>query len=306
MDSKFNKDSLLERFTSYLSVEKGLSKNTVESYRLDLKEFFGYLGNKDIFTREDIVNYMGKLMDDGLSAATVCRFISSVKGFCKFLIIEEMMSDDPTETLKTPKQWERLPKALGMEDIKKLLNIDLQPSIINAQRLTLNAQLFIRNSAMLELMYASGLRVSEIISIKVNDLNFEAGFLRVTGKGSKERVVPMNRRAIDKIRKYMHKLRPQLLKNRQSPYLFLTSRGELMTRQRFWQTLKKFGNMAGINLTPHSIRHSFATHLLDGGADLRSVQKMLGHSDISTTQIYTKVTGDRMKKVYMEHHPRAK
>jgi len=301
MDSKLNIDLLLKRFASYLFVEKGLSKNTVESYHLDLKGFFEHIGKLNAFTREDIVNYMGKLKDDGYSAATVCRFISSVKGFCKFLIIEGVMSEDPTETLKTPKQWERLPKALGMEDIKKLLNIDLQPLTFALQ------PLFVRDSAMLELMYASGLRVSEIISIKVNDFNFEAGFLRVTGKGSKERVVPINRRAIEKIKKYMHELRPQLLKNRQSSYLFLTSRGELMTRQRFWQALKKFGHIAGgLELSPHVIRHSFATHLLEGGADLRSVQKMLGHSDISTTQIYTKVTGERMKKVYMEHHPRAK
>ncbi len=300
MDSKFNKDPLLQKFSSYLFVEKGLSKNTVESYRLDLRGFFEHIGHRNAFTREDIVNYMGKLKDDGCSTATVCRFISSAKGFCKFLITEGAMSNDPTEKLKTPKQWERLPKALGIEDIKKLLNIDCEPSAFSRH------PLFIRNSAMLELMYASGLRVSEIISIKINDLNFEAGFLRVTGKGSKERVIPMNRRATEKIKKYMHEVRPELLKNRQSPHLFLTNRGELMTRQRFWQALKKFGNMAGISLTPHSIRHSFATHLLDGGADLRSVQKMLGHSDISTTQIYTKVTGDRIKKVYMEHHPRAK
>ena len=159
---------------------------------------------------------------------------------------------------------------------------------------------------MLELLYSSGLRVSEVVSIKINDLNFEGGFLRVMGKGSKERVVPMNRRAVEKIKKYMQGLRPDLLKNKQSPYLFLTSMGTPMTRQRFWQALKKFGIMAGVKLTPHSVRHSFATHLLEGGADLRSVQKMLGHADISTTQIYTKVTGDRIRKVYLEHHPRAK
>jgi integrase/recombinase XerD len=242
---------------------------------------------------------MGKLKDDRRSMASVCRFVSSIKSFSKFLIIEKIIPEDPTETLRLPMQWERLPKALGMEDIKKLLDLDHEPSIINAQ-------LFIRDSAMLELMYSSGLRVSEIISIKVNDLNFEGGFLRVMGKGSKERVVPMNHRAVEKIKRYMQELRPDLLKNRQSPYLFLTNRGMPMTRQRFWQALKKFGDKVGLELTPHTIRHSFATHILEGGADLRSVQKMLGHADISTTQIYTKVTGDRIKKVYLEHHPRAK
>ncbi|MCL5062241.1 MAG: site-specific tyrosine recombinase XerD [Nitrospiraceae bacterium] len=299
---------LLNRFLSYLTVERGLSKNTVESYHLDLKGFLGHLNRlpnselrtPNFFTREDIVNYMGKLKDNGRSTASICRLISSIKGLCKFLIVEKIISDDPTETLRTPKQWERLPKALGMDDIKKLLDIELQPSAFSLQ------PLFIRDSAMVELMYSSGLRVSEIISIKINDLNFEGGFLRVVGKGSKERVVPMNHRAIAKIKRYMLELRPNLLKDRQSPYLFLTNRGTPMTRQRFWQALKKFGDMAGLELTPHAIRHTFATHLLEGGADLRSVQKMLGHADISTTQIYTKVTGDRIRKVYLEHHPRAK
>ncbi|MBI5212249.1 MAG: site-specific tyrosine recombinase XerD [Nitrospirae bacterium] len=309
---------LINRFLSYLTVERGLSKNTVESYRLDLKGFLGYLAEKIEqksgrseaensllvtrysllpFTRQEIVNYMGKLKDDKYSAASVCRFISSVKGFCRFLIIEKLIAEDPSENLKMPKQWERLPKALSIEDIKKLLSHE--PA-------TMSRRLFIRDSAMLELLYSSGLRVSEVVSIKINDLNFEGGFLRVMGKGSKERVVPMNQRAIEKIKKYLHELRPDLLKNKQSPYLFLTGRGTPMTRQRFWQALKKFGIAAGVKLSPHSVRHSFATHLLEGGADLRSVQKMLGHADISTTQIYTKVTGDRIRKVYLEHHPRAK
>ncbi|MDI6729514.1 MAG: site-specific tyrosine recombinase XerD [Thermodesulfovibrionales bacterium] len=299
--------SLLNRFLSYITVERGLSKNTVESYYMDLKGFFNYLATSQplnvstsAFTREDIVNYMGKLKDDGHSTSSVCRFVSSIKSFSKFLVTEKIISEDPTETLRLPMQWERLPKALGMDDIKKLLNLDHEPSAFSLQ------PLFVRDSAMLELMYSSGLRVSEIISIKVNDLNFEGGFLRVTGKGSKERVVPMNHRAMEKIKKYTQELRPDLLKNRQSPYLFLTNRGMPMTRQRFWQALKKFGDMVGLELTPHVIRHSFATHLLEGGADLRSVQKMLGHADISTTQIYTKVTVDRIRKVYLEHHPRAK
>lgn len=289
---------MLNSFISYLSVEKGLSKNTVQSYFLDLKGYCNFLGksDKDIksFGRDDIVGYIGKLRDNGYSASSICRFISSIKGLCKFLIIEKIISDDPTENLKTPKQWDRLPKALDVEDIKKLLETEFE------------SRMFIRDSAMLELLYSSGLRVSEIISLKINDINFEGGFLRVIGKGSKERVVPMNRRAAEKIKKYIHELRHHLLKNRQSHYLFVTGRGMPMTRQRFWQSLKRFGGVAGVELTPHSIRHTFATHLLNGGADLRSVQKMLGHSDISTTQIYTKVSADRIRKVYLEHHPRAK
>ena len=289
---------MLRSFISYLSVERGLSKNTVASYATDLKGFFGSLSESGrdpgSFTRQDIVNYLGRLKDTGYSTASVCRFISSIKGFSRYLITERIIFEDPTETLRSPKQWDRLPKALSLEDIKTLFETEVK------------SETFVRDSAMLELMYSSGLRVSEVISSKVNDLNFEAGFLRVFGKGSKERIVPMNRRAAEKIRKYVLELRPFLLKGRQSPFLFLTNRGRPMTRQRFWQALKKLGALAGLQITPHTIRHSFATHLLDGGADLRSVQKMLGHEDISTTQIYTKVSADRIRKAYLDHHPRAK
>ena len=289
---------VLKSFISYLSIEKGLAKNTVASYATDLKGFFGSLSDsgRDLgsFTREDIVNYLGRLRDSGYSTASVCRFISSIKSFSRYLLTEKIISEDPTETLRNPKQWDRLPKALSLEDIKTLFETEIK------------SETFIRDSAMLELMYSSGLRVSEVISSKVNDLNFEAGFLRVFGKGSKERIVLMNRRAAEKIRQYTLELRPSLLKGRQSPFLFLTNRGRPMTRQRFWQALKKLGTLAGLKITPHTIRHSFATHLLDGGADLRSVQKMLGHEDISTTQIYTKVSADRIRKAYLDHHPRAK
>jgi integrase/recombinase XerD len=288
----------LKAFAAYLSVERGLSHNTVLSYLLDLKGFENFLSDKGkevtSFQRADVVNYIGDLKDKGYSTASIRRTISSIKGLCKFLIIEKLITEDPSGTLQSPRQWERLPKALGVEDIKKLLETEVK------------SRVFVRNAAMLELLYSSGLRVSEIIAIKTGDINFEGGFLRVVGKGAKERVVPMNLRARAKIQRYLVELRPALLKTRQSPYLFLTNRGAPMTRQRFWQALKQYGAASGIALTPHSIRHSFATHLLEGGADLRSVQKMLGHADISTTQIYTKVTTDRIRKVYTEHHPRAK
>jgi len=290
--------ALLDRFIAYLSGERGLSRNTVASYSLDLRSFGGFLSEtgRDYasFTREDIVNFIGRLKDSGYSAASICRFISSIKGFCKYLVIEKLITGNPSETLRTPRQWERLPKALSIEDTTKVLEAEVRTGM------------FVRDVAMLELLYASGLRVSEVITIKINDLNFEGGFLRVMGKGSRERVVPLNQRAAEKIKNYMHELRPVLLGGRQSPYMFLTGRGKPMTRQRFWQALKSFGISANVKLTPHMLRHSFATHLLDGGADLRSVQKMLGHADIATTQIYTKVSSDRIKKVYLEHHPRAK
>ncbi|MBN2653517.1 MAG: site-specific tyrosine recombinase XerD [Nitrospirae bacterium] len=289
---------LLEDFASYLSVERGLSRNTVSSYLMDLKGFSGFISAKRrsllSFNKSDAVAYVASMLDSGYSGASIARFISSVRVFAKFLVTSRGLHEDPTETLRTPKKWDRLPKALSIEDIMKLLSVNFEGSV------------FIRDSAMLELMYSSGLRVSEVLNIKVNDVSFDAGFLRVVGKGSKERVVPMNSRAVEGIKKYMADLRPQLLKGRQSHYLFITSRVKPMTRQRFWQALKKFGAAAGIEITPHIIRHSFATHLLEGGADLRSVQKMLGHSDIATTQIYTRVSGDRIKKQYIDHHPRAK
>jgi integrase/recombinase XerD len=208
-------------------------------------------------------------------------------------MMENIIREDPSENLQTPKKWERLPKALSIEEVMYLLETRT------------DNPMFLRDSAMLELLYSSGLRVSELVFLKAGDINFEAGFLRVKGKGSKERVVPINLRALDKVKRYIKELRPGILKKRQSDYLFVTSRGRGMTRQRFWQTIKKYGKQIGVELSPHTLRHCFATHLLEGGADLRSVQKMLGHSDIATTQIYTKVSTDRIKKVYSKHHPRA-
>lgn len=288
----------IKAFVSYLSTERGLSKNTAASYALDLKGFAGFLAGRGrtltVFDRDDIVAYLGRRKNEGCSAASISRLVSSIRGFCKYLVIERLIAEDPSEALRTPKKWERLPKALSVEDMEKVLAAEVEGSM------------FVRDGAMLELLYASGLRVSEVVAIKINDLDFEGGFLRVLGKGAKERVAPMNRRAAERIRSYLQELRPQLLKNRQSPYLFLTNRGAPMTRQRFWQSLKRFGKATGVSLTPHTLRHTFATHLLEGGADLRSLQKMLGHADIATTQIYTKVSGDRLRKVYTEHHPRAK
>ncbi|NLI30303.1 MAG: site-specific tyrosine recombinase XerD [Nitrospiraceae bacterium] len=288
----------IKAFVAYISVEKGLSRNTVLSYASDLEAFQTFLQKRERplqeMRREDIIDYLAMLRESGYSASSVARIVSSVRAFSKFLLIEKLAAEDPTETLRTPKQWERLPKALDLPDVQKLLGT------------VLPTRMYLRDTAMLELLYASGLRVSEIVMIRMQDLNFEGGFLRITGKGDKERVVPMNHRAADKIKQYLVELRPRLLKQRQSPYLFLTGRGEPMTRQRFWQALKAFGTAAGVKLSPHTLRHSFATHLLDGGADLRSVQKMLGHADIATTQMYTKVSSERIKKAYLEHHPRAK
>jgi len=288
---------LLDLFLTYLSVEKGLSRNTVNAYATDLKKYLLFMkeqGREAVKAgKPDILNFLELLRSDGYTISTVCRYISSIKALYKFLLLEKRIQDDPTENLQTPKKWERVPKALSVSEVKDLLGAKFSPKTA------------LRDSSMLELLYSSGLRVSELVNIKLGDIHFDAGFIRVLGKGSKERIVPVNLRALEKIKNYSEKERPEILKKKQSPYLFVTRSGRSMTRQRFWQTLKAIGKQSGIELSPHTIRHCFATHLLEGGADLRSLQKMLGHSDISTTQIYTKVTTDRIKKVYKTYHPRA-
>lgn len=286
-----------DNFFTYLAVEKGLSGNTIDSYSNDLKKYASFLCERkqDINSahRADIIDFVELLGNEGYSASSVCRYLSSMKAYYKYLVIENIIDNDPSENIHTPKKWCRLPKALSVSEVKDLLGTKLTGRTV------------LRDSSMIELLYSSGLRVSELVAIKLGDINFDAGFIRVVGKGEKERVVPVNHRAIERIKLYMLRERPDILKKKQSQYLFVTKRGGPMSRQRFWQTLKAVGRQAGIDLSPHTIRHCFATHLLEGGADLRSVQKMLGHLDISTTQIYTKVTSDRIKKVFKQYHPRA-
>ena len=288
---------LPESFLTYLSVEKGLSKNTLSSYETDLRRFARFLeeNGNDLASASshDIVDFIDLLRGGSYALSSICRYISSIRAFYKYLMIEKLRDNDPAETIQLPKKWERVPKALGLDDIRALLDAKHTGRTVR------------RDSSMIELLYASGLRVSELISIKLGDINFEAGFIRVLGKGDKERVVPVNTRALGRIKEYVQEERPAIIKKKQSPYVFVTAAGRPMTRQRFWQTIKAVGRQIGVEISPHTVRHCFATHLLEGGADLRSVQKMLGHSDISTTQIYTKVTTDRIKKVFKKYHPRA-
>jgi integrase/recombinase XerD len=289
--------SVLKDFLAYLAVEKGLARNTTGSYSIDLAKFEKFLGSRDkamdSFSKEDVVDFIEGLKEDGLSVSSSCRVLSAIRGLSRYLVMQGLTKEDPTENLKSPKKWASLPKALSLDEIRELLSVKHGNSLA------------LRDQAMIEFLYSSGLRVSELISLKISDINFEAGFIRVLGKGSKERVVPAHPAALQKVKRYIEKLRHKLLKNKQSDYLFITSRGKPMSRQRFWQSLKTFGRKAGVELSPHVLRHSFATHMLEGGADLRSLQKMLGHSDISTTQVYTKVSMDRTKKVYDKYHPRA-
>jgi len=254
---------LLERFFTYLSVEKGLSKNTLSSYAADLKRYTLFLKEreKDISSalRSDIVDFNEALRNKGYSISSICRYLSSIKALYKYLLIESILDYDPSGNIHLPKKWERLPKALSISEVMALLQTSFSGKTI------------LRDSAMLELLYSSGLRVSELVKIKLGDIHFDAGFVRIMGKGDKERVVPVNMRALEKTKQYMEEERPATLGKRQSPYLFVTRRGKPMSRQRFWQTLKAIGQKAGLEISPHTIRHCFATHLLEGGADLRSV-----------------------------------
>jgi integrase/recombinase XerD len=282
---------------AYLSVERGLAKNTVDSYSLDLAKFARHLEERGkslaSFSKEEIVGFMESLRSKGMSAASLSRVLSSIRGFSRYLLLRGVLHEDPAENLPTPRKWQTLPKALSREEVRELLGVEGRGGLA------------LRDAAMLELLYSSGLRVSELVMLKISDVNFEAGYLKVMGKGSKERVVPTHPRALTSIRRYVDGLRPKLLKGRHSEYLFVTARGKPMTRQRFWQALKSFGKAAGLDLSPHTLRHSFATHMLEGGADLRSLQKMLGHADISTTQVYTRVTIEKARRDYAKHHPRA-
>jgi integrase/recombinase XerD len=288
---------LIHDFTAYLSVERGLAKNTVDSYSLDLAKFARHLEEQgkslSSFSKEDIVGLLESLRSKGMSAASLSRALSSIRGFSRYLLLRGVLHEDPAENLPTPRKWQTLPKALSQEEVRGLLGVEGRGGLA------------LRDAAMLELLYSSGLRVSELVMLKISDVNFEAGYLKVLGKGSKERVVPTHPRALESIRRYVDGLRTKLLKGRHSDYLFVTARGKPMTRQRFWQALKSFGRAAGLDLSPHTLRHSFATHMLEGGADLRSLQKMLGHADISTTQVYTRVTIEKARRDYAKHHPRA-
>ena len=293
-------DALVDDYITYLNVEKGLSPNTIESYSLDLRSFIDFLSSLHIRSIEEtdtpvILKHIIVLRQSGLEATSRARHLVALRGFYRYLFREKIIENDPTHVIDLPKSGLILPDVLSVEEITSLLNA---PDAIKPKR--------IRDRAMLELLYAAGLRVSELVTAKLNQVNTEAGFIRVFGKGSKERIIPIGRYAREKIDTYLSTARGILLKNDKSAYLFFTRKGSPMTRQGFWKLLNKYALLAGIErrITPHTLRHSFATHLLEGGADLRAVQMMLGHSDISTTQIYTHVTGQQLKQVHAKFHPR--
>ena len=293
-------DLISEQFLYHLRVEKGLAKNSVESYSRDLMTFFTYLEKKALSplraSQADLMDFISDLAGR-LSVRSIARNISALRGFYRFLVSEGQIETNPARLLSAPKLPRRLPGVLSRSEVERLLT---QPDAATSRGE--------RDKAMLELLYATGLRVSELVHLKTVNVNMEAGFVRTLGKGSKERMVPVGAKALEALKSYLDHGRPALLKRRSSSYLFLGPRGKAMTRQGFWKIIKRYGLKAGIrkDLTPHSLRHSFASHLLECGADLRSVQIMLGHSDISTTQIYTHLTSEHIKRTYDQSHPRAK
>jgi integrase/recombinase XerD len=290
----------IDRFLSYVSVEKGLAQNTLLAYSRDLAKFQAFLKAKGIkrfdqVDRKEISFFLEAMQQAGLVPTSISRVLSTLRMLIKFLSIQGVIQDDLLAHIHFPRKGFRLPKAISMADITSLLSLSKGES-----------PRAIRDDAMIELLYATGLRVSELIHLLVSSVYLEAGYLITYGKGAKERMVPMGECAILKIKNYLLSARPRLLKNGRCETLFISQQGKGMSRQAFWEQLKIYGRLAGISvpITPHMIRHSFATHLLSGGADLRSVQMMLGHADISTTQIYTHVERDRLKQVHQQAHPR--
>ena len=291
---------LIEQFLSYISVERGMADNTLSSYKRDLRKFSDFLKSKKIETidkvsRQMINSFMMAERERGLASNSVSRELACIKSFFKFLLKENIIKDDAANIIESPKLWKKLPFTLSVEEVGTLMNA---PNVRDPMEA--------RDKACLELMYATGMRVSELVNLKMDDINMGVGFVKCFGKGSKERIVPFGKKAEESIGRYLEKSRPQLLKKNISNSLFLTRLGKPMSRQTFWKIIKRYAKIAKIKkkVTPHSLRHSFATHILERGADLRIVQEMLGHSDISTTQIYTHVSKDRLKSIHQKFHPR--
>lgn len=294
-------DSLIDQYVQYMVVERYLAKNTVESYMRDLSRF---LKTENISTMQDlllvdrgtIVLYLSHLQANGLSSRSLARHLVSLRQFFRYLVGERIIVSDPVEEVESSRPDKGLPRYLHEEEVRRLLD---QPDTTTLEGL--------RDLAMLELLYATGLRVSELVALSLNDINLDRNFVRTTGKGKKDRFIPLGDYASEALRRYLSEARGALLRGRSSPYCFVSRRGRLLSRQGFWKRLKAYARQAGLSpeVSPHHLRHSFATHLLEHGADLRAVQEMLGHANIATTEIYTHVLKERVRTLYDRFHPRA-
>jgi integrase/recombinase XerD len=299
-----NMDTAIHAYFNYVKVEKGLSANTIAAYTRDMRKFTAFASQQGLkletVSRDSIVDFLGGLYRAHLDSRSVARHLVSVRNFFRFALAENLITNDPTLNMESPKVRKSLPTYLRLEDVDRLL---AQPDV--------STPFGARDRAIIELLYSTGLRVTELVNLRVSDLEARAGCLRCIGKGDKERLVPVGRKALTAVEQYLANARPALLGKRQGtqpiPYIFLNHRGLRIGRIAVWRMLGQYGRLAGIRgaLSPHKLRHSFATHLLERGADLRSVQLMLGHADISTTQIYTHVIEERLKEIYKAHHPRA-
>ena len=292
---------LISMLLNYLSVERGLSQNTIMSYRRDLESYLDYLKSQQHINslektdKNQITSFLLKLKTQGLNTNSIARKLAAIKTFYRFLVRERILKYDPTSLLESPKLWKKIPETLSVGEVETLI---AQPDLRKKQGL--------RDKAILEALYATGMRVSELTQLKLEDLNLDVGFVRCLGKGNKERIVPLGRKAIIYLKKYITDARPYFLKRTSTDALFLTRQNRRISRQSVWKMIKKYARQARIKkeIRPHILRHSFATHLLERGADLRSVQEMLGHSDISTTQVYTHINKDRLKMIHKQFHPR--
>jgi len=291
---------LIEMLLNYLSVERGLSRNTIISYRKDLSYYADFLQSRGIdgagkTSKSEIINFMLYQKDKGLSANSISRRLAAIKVFYRFLLRERILKHDPSSLIDSPKLWKKIPETLSINEVEALLSV---PNIRDRQGA--------RDKAILETLYATGMRVSEAVNLKIENVNMDIGFLRCLGKGNKERVIPLGSKAIASIRRYLAFSRPIFLRNKENDALFVNRFGKKLSRQSLWKMIKKYSRQARIKkpMWPHILRHSFATHLLEKGADLRSVQEMLGHANISTTQIYTHVNKDRLKAIHKMFHPR--
>jgi len=298
----------ISSFLNYLTVEKGFSENTLDAYQNDLNQLASYAGEEAArqgrisswsnFNRQAMLGYMLNLKERNYAATTIARKVAATRSFFGFLKSEGIIKTDPTENMSSPSVGKSLPKPISISQVRQLLE---QPAKLN----TLEAK---RDKAMLELLYASGMRVSELVSLNPGDVNTREGFVRCFGKGHKERIVPIYEQAARLVKEYVEETRPKLARKKNEVALFLNPRGDRLTRQGFWQKLKEYAKSAGLDsrISPHTLRHSFATHMLSGGADLRAVQELLGHANISTTQVYTHLTSEHVRRTYEKAHPRAK
>jgi integrase/recombinase XerD len=298
-------DGAIDRYLQFLKIERNLSANTVEAYGTDLRQLAEFLIDErdtehiDAVGQSDLSRFMIHLLDRDLSARTASRKLSSIKGFFEHLHAQGELPADPSEGVEAPQFGDRMPEVMDFEEIEALLEA---PDASSPEGH--------RDAVMLEVLYATGLRVTELVELQMRDVDTNSGYVRVVGKGDKQRVVPLGEFAIDGVDDYIDQTRPVLLENKggpgSTPYLFVTRRGSSMTRQAFWKNIKKYGRVAGLDasISPHKLRHSFATHLLERGADLRVVQNLLGHSDVTTTEIYTHIAKQRLKDMHQTHHPR--